>query len=152
MKTNKDAQISGLNKLITTLYDGEYGYQEAASNVESISLKQTFTNIAQQRYNFGHEIKPQIAKLGGEVDKGSSVAAGLHRTWMDLKSAIAANEEAAILAECIRGEQAALETYEEVLNATAFSTETRMIIDRQLESIQRNLTEMKRLETAYAEA
>jgi uncharacterized protein (TIGR02284 family) len=117
--------------------------------VESVSLKQTFTNIAQQRYNFGHEIKPEIAKLDGEVDQGSSVAAGLHRTWMDLKSAIATNEETAILAECIRGEQSAIEAYEEVLKNTTFSTETRMIIDRQLESIQRNLTEMKRLETAY---
>jgi uncharacterized protein (TIGR02284 family) len=152
MNTNKDAQINGLNTLITTLYDGEYGYKEAASNVASVALKQTFTNIAQQRYNFGHEIKPEIAKLGGEVDKGSSVAAGLHRTWMDLKSAIATNEEAAILAECIRGEQAAIEAYEEVLKQTAFSTATRMIIDRQLDSIRRNLTEMKRLETAYAAA
>lgn len=152
MNTNKDAQVDALNKLITTLYDGEYGYKEAASNVESVSLKQTFTNISQQRYNFGHEIKPEIARLGGDVDKGSSVTAGLHRTWMDLKSALATNEETAILAECIRGEQAAIDTYEEVLKDTAFTTEARMVIDRQLESIRRNLTEMKRLEEAYAKA
>lgn len=152
MNTNKDAQVSALNKLITTLYDGEYGYKEAAENVESVSLQQTFSNIAQQRYNFGHEIKPEIARLGGEVDKGSSVAAGVHRTWMDLKSALATNEESAILAECIRGEKSAIDTYEDVLENNAFSTEARMVIDRQLESIRRNLTEMKRLQKAYENA
>jgi hypothetical protein len=31
MTTNKDVQVNALNKLITTLYDGEYGYKEAAS-------------------------------------------------------------------------------------------------------------------------
>ena len=145
-------QVDALNKLITTLYDGENGYKEAAEEVDSVSLATKFREISQQRYNFGHEIKPHITKLGGDVDKGGSVAAGAHRVWMDIKSVFSTNDEAAILNECIRGEESAVDTYKEVLNETSFSTDVRQVVTRQLETVERNLAEMRSLAATYEKA
>ncbi len=150
--TDKSAQIDALNDLLERIYDGERGYKEAADNVESTSLKQTFRELSQQRYNFGHELKQEITRMGGDPEKGSSVTSAIHRTWMDLKSAISSNEESNVLAECIRGDEAALERYENTLNDTAFSTDTRMVVNRQMETIQRTLQDLRRLQSTYGTA
>ena len=123
MDTVKNDQTKGLNKLITTLYDGENGYKEAAEEVESVSLATKFRELSQQRYNFGHEIKPFITQLGGEVDKGGSTGAALHRAWIDIKSALSTQDEAAVLKECVRGDESAIETYREVLKDNTFSAD-----------------------------
>ena len=139
-------QVDALNKLITTLYDGENGYKEAAEDVENTALKTRFQSLAQQRYDFGHEIKPFIQQLGGEVKKGGSVAANVHRVWIDLKSAVTGQDEEAILNEVIRGEESAVETYQEVLKDNDLPVAARTTITNQLNKIQAVLNDMRRLE------
>ena len=145
-------QVNALNKLITTLYDGENGYKEAADEVDSVSLATKFRELSQQRYNFGHEIKPEITKLGGKVDKGGSLAAGAHRIWMDIKETFSSNDEGAILKECIRGDESAVDTYREVLKDTSLTTDARQIVTRQLEAIERSLGELRTLNRTYSKA
>jgi uncharacterized protein (TIGR02284 family) len=152
MDTTSNAQTKGLNKLITTLYDGENGYKEAAEEVDSVSLATKFRELSQQRYNFGHEIKPFITQLGGEVDKGGSTGAALHRAWIDIKSALASQDEAAVLKECIRGDENAIETYRDVLNDTSFTSDARQVITRQLTTFERTVAELKQLARTYENA
>ena len=143
-------QITSLNNLITTLYDGENGYKEAADDVDSVTLATKFRQLAQQRYNFGHEIKPLIKSFGGEVDKGGSLTAGLHRVWMDLKTAVTSQDEEAIINECIRGEESAVESYQEALKEGNLTGEARSTVTRQLEKIQETLTDLRKMSTSYA--
>ncbi|MEL6925059.1 MAG: PA2169 family four-helix-bundle protein [Bacteroidota bacterium] len=112
--TNEN-QISLLNDLLTKAYDAEKGYKEAADNVKSNRLKTIFKDMAQQRYDFGHQIKEEISLLGGEPDKGASMAAAAHRTWIDIKAALSSNDEKAVLEEVVRGEEQALSSYQDVL-------------------------------------
>ncbi|THH42039.1 ferritin-like domain-containing protein [Neolewinella litorea] len=149
MDTISNKQTKGLNRLITTLYDGENGYKEAAEEVDSVSLATKFRELSQQRYNFGHEIKPFITKLGGKVDKGGSTGAALHRAWIDIKSALATQDEAAVLQECIRGDESAIETYRDVLTDTSYSSDVRQVITRQLETFERTVAELKQLKQTY---
>ncbi len=149
MDTVNNEQTKGLNKLITTLYDGENGYKEAAEEVESVSLATKFRELSQQRYNFGHEIKPFITQLGGKVDKGGSTGAALHRAWIDIKSALSTQDEASVLGECIRGDEAGAETYRDVLKDTSFSSDARQVITRQLETFERTIAELKQLKQTY---
>ncbi len=151
MSTNSN-QIKTLNNLITILYDGENGYKEAADEVNSVTLATRFRQLAQQRYNFGHEIKPFIKNLGGEVDKGGSVIASLHRVWMDLKAAIASNDEAAILDECIRGEESAVKAYEEALKDITLTGPARETVAVQLEKISTTLLNIRKMANSYAMA
>ena len=145
-------QVNTLNKLITTLYDGENGYKEAAEEVSSTTLATRFRQLAQQRYDFGHEIKPFIKNLGGEVDKGGSVSASIHRVWMDLKAAVAGNDEEAILNECIRGEESAVEAYEEALKDNTITGSARETVITQLEKISSVLVDLRKMADSYATA
>ncbi len=152
MDTVSNDQTKGLNKLITTLYDGENGYKEAAEEVDSVSLSTKFRELSQQRYNFGHEIKPFITQMGGEVNKGGSAGAALHRAWIDIKSALSTQDEAAVLKECIRGDESAIETYREVLTDNAYSADARQVIDRQIQVFERTVAELKQLARTYENA
>lgn len=145
-------QINTLNNLITTLYDGENGYKEAAEEVDSASLAARFRQLAAQRYNFGHEIKPLIKQFGGEVDKGGSTAASLHRVWMDLKSAVSGNDEKAILNECIRGEESAVRSYAEALEGDILTGNTREVVSRQMDILTSSVADLRKLVDSYAMA
>ncbi|MEH6408308.1 MAG: PA2169 family four-helix-bundle protein, partial [Leeuwenhoekiella sp.] len=63
-----------LNELLEKNYDAEAGYKNAAEKVHSTSLKGYFTSRAQDRYNFGHELKEEIRSFGKDPKKGTSVA------------------------------------------------------------------------------
>ncbi len=145
-------QIQTLNNLITTLYDGENGYKEAAENVESVTLATRFRQLAQQRYDFGHEIKPFIRQFGGEVNKGGSAAASIHRVWMDLKTAVTNNDEAAILNECIRGEEVAVKSYADALEGTTLAGNVRETVSRQMTKINNTLIDLRKMAESYATA
>lgn len=128
--------VDQLNELLERNYDAEKGYKKAFEDVESVELKEFFESYAQQRYYFGHEIKDEITKLGGEPQKGSSVQSGIHRTWIDVKSFFTGKDEASVLAECERGEKASLEDYQKVLRNGQLPADTQMVLSRQHDQIQ----------------
>lgn len=145
---NKQTDI--LNNLITTLYDGENGYKEAAEDCNNVVLANRFRDLAKQRYDFGHEIKPLIKSLGGVVDKGGSTVAAIHRIWMDLKSAVSKNDELAVIQECIRGEEYAIGKYEEALADAALTGAARTTVSDQLSRINTSLVALRQLQDTFA--
>jgi len=141
---NNQDQVSKLNELITANYDAEAGFKQVAERAEHAELKKQFSNYEKQRYDFGHAIKDEIAKLGGEVEKGSSVAAGLHRTWIAIKETLsAAGSDEAILEEVVRGEEHALEHYNEVANALPAGSSAKKVVEQQRDKISAAVEEMK---------
>lgn len=116
---NNDKQVNALNNLVARCCDAEEGFKDAAENVVNPKLKTMFREFSQQRNKFGNEIKGHIRSIGGEVDNGTSVAADLHRVWMDVKTALSTNDEASILNEVKRGEEYALESYNDALEEMA---------------------------------
>ena len=147
---DKSKVVDTLNDLITKNYDGENGYKEAAEDVESPTLKNMFKDFAQQRYDFGHELKAAIKQAGGEVNKGGSVAAAVHRTWIDLKSAIAGNDEKAVLEECKRGEENALKEYDEALSELNSTDPGYNVVSKQRTQIQQALSQVEQQISVYA--
>ncbi|EDP97508.1 PA2169 family four-helix-bundle protein [Kordia algicida OT-1] len=105
-----------LNGLLEKTYDAEKGYKKAAENAKSTELKNFFERRAQERYNFGHEIKAELSKIDQKPEKGGSVTGSAHRTWMDVKSWFSSDNDEAMLEAAITGEKAALEEYNEVLS------------------------------------
>lgn len=151
METHKEI-ASAVNDLITVNYDGERGYKEAADDVTDARLKSWFREYAQQRYDFGHELKGELSQLGATPDKGTSVAADIHRIWIDLKSAIAGNDEAAVLNEVVRGEENAIERYDAVLAHNALPATTRTVVARQRNQIQAALGKIQDLKATFTNA
>lgn len=135
-----------LNTLLTKSYDAEAGYKKAAEKVENGGLKNFFKKRAQDRYNFGHEIKQEVRSFGQEVDQGTSFTADAHRAWMDVKSALTSDTDEAVLEEAIRGEKASVEEYNEILAETSLPNSTRVLLEKQRNNIQNALNEVKILE------
>src|SRR5215204_3075998 len=112
--SNEDV-ISTLNGLIETCKDGQNGFQEAAEGVERSDLKSLFYEFSQQRAQFAGELQSLVQSLGGDPENTGSVAAALHRGWINIKSAVTGKDEEAILNECERGEDSAKNAYKDAL-------------------------------------
>jgi uncharacterized protein (TIGR02284 family) len=112
--TNDDV-ISTLNGLIETCKDGQDGFKVAAEGVERSDLKSTFYDLGQQRAQFAGELQSLVREMGGDPETTGSISASLHRGWINIKSAVTGKDEAAILNEAERGEDAAKKAYNDAL-------------------------------------
>lgn len=146
---DKDKIINKLNHLLARTYDAEKGYVEAANHLSSNYLNKWLQENAFQRYRFGHEIKSEIKRLGGTPEKGTSLLGEAHQFWMNFKSYFTSNDEAGMLEEAIRGEEAASEDYKEVLENTVLPLETKIVLQDQHSIIQANIRSMKRMLRLY---
>ena len=115
MKDQKET-TSVLDDLIQTLRDGEKGFKQAAEAVRDAQLKSLFTEYSQQRSRFAADLQSQVRNLGNEPETNSSATGALHRGWINLKSVITGGDDHAILAECERGEDSAVEEYKKALD------------------------------------
>nr|WP_299169508.1 PA2169 family four-helix-bundle protein [uncultured Allomuricauda sp.] len=146
MSTYSEIIGNKLNDLLEKTYDAEKGFKKAAEHTENSYLKGFFDRKAQQRHNFGHELKTEIKSFGQEVDKGDSITSKAHRAWMDVKAMFATNSEEAMLEEAIRGEKAAVEEYKDVLKETTLPPSTELLLNKQRNAIEVGFNNIKTLE------
>jgi len=135
-----------LNELLEKNYDAEKGYKLAAEKVKRQDLKSFFSQRAQERYDFGHELKSEIRNFGETPDKGSSVAGDMHRSWMNLKASLSSDKDESVLEEAIRGEKSAVEEYEDIMKEKELPASTQNILMKQKNAIVASLNEVKTLE------
>ena len=129
---------NNLNQLLEKNYDAEKGYKDAADKVQNTRMKQFLEEQAQLRYDFGHQIKSEIKAFDGEVDKGGSVKGSMHRAWMDLKSAVSSDKEENVMEEVQRGEQSAIEEYNEVINKSNLPATTKDVLTQQRDKFSKH--------------
>lgn len=146
MSTYTEEVGEKLNELLEKTYDAEKGFEKAAENTEHQQLKALFHSKAQQRYDFGHELKSEIKSFGQEIEKGDSLTGKAHRAWMDVKALFSFDDAESMLEEAIRGEKAALEEYEEVLKDTSLPSTTSIVLKNQKQAIENGLSNIKMLE------
>ena len=125
-----------IDDLIKTLKDGQEGFKQAAEGVKDPQLKSLFNDYAQQRARLMVELR-SIAQTPDErePDVRGSATGALHRGWINLKSALSRGDDHAILAECERGEDSAVEEYQKALN-DGLSAPVREIVSRQYAEIK----------------
>ncbi|MBI4472377.1 MAG: PA2169 family four-helix-bundle protein [Acidobacteria bacterium] len=114
---NNNEVISILNGLIETCKDGQEGFRTAAENIRNSEFRRLFNIFSQQRAQFVTELQSEVHRLGGDPERSGSVAGSLHRGWMNVKSMVSRTDEAGIIAECQRGEETAVDAYQEALKA-----------------------------------
>jgi uncharacterized protein (TIGR02284 family) len=101
-----------IDNLIETLKDGQQGFKQAAEAVKDPKLKSLFREYSDQRSRFVTALQTEARKFGEKTpDTDSSAAGALHRGWINLKSTVTGGDEHAILAECERGEDSAVEEF-----------------------------------------
>jgi uncharacterized protein (TIGR02284 family) len=147
MAIDNDDVIKTLNNLIETCKDGQNGFQTAADGVKNSELKTLFLAYSQQRAQFAGELQNEVLRLGGDPEQTGSVAASLHRGWMDIKSAVTGEDEAAIIAECERGEDSAVSNYKDALSEN-LPENIRSIVQSQYAQIKEAHDRIRALERA----
>ena len=136
MSTELSDTISTLNKLIETCKDGQEGFRLAAEAIaDDEDLKGFLFSCSLQRSKFAGELQNEVIALGEPgPSEESTLVSGLHRGWINLKTALTGNDNHAILAECERGEDSAVADYRKALNASLSET-FKEIVRRQLQEI-----------------
>ncbi|CAN5184180.1 hypothetical protein BH09BAC4_BH09BAC4_24360 [soil metagenome] len=145
VKATRAEILDQLSRLLTRSHDAEKGYQEASENVKDNELKSLFLTQSRQRSEFSQELDREIRALGGDPDTGTSLAADLHRAWINIKSAFSSDDDKATVEECHRGDQEALDAYNSVLQETDLVASTRELLLRQKQSIESANSTMARL-------
>lgn len=148
MKTSKEISEK-TNALIEKNNDAYKGFNKAAENAESNLLKSYLIEQAGERKDFAAKLSGVLMAYNPdfEVDTDGSITGSLHRTWIDIKTAFSGDDDESILEECIRGDEASVEEYQEFLedNPTA-SPEIKSTIQEQLAKIKTTLDRVSRLE------
>ena len=150
MSTNT---ASILNDLIETVKDGQEGFRIASEDVTSIDIKSLCSELSRQRAQFAGELQ-KLARGQGEAEPedSSSVAGALHRGWINLKAVLTGKDEAAILAECERGEDSAVAEFKKALASNELPVHARETVQRQYTAVQAAHDRVKALRDKYAAA
>ena len=139
--------IAVLNDLIETSKDGEKGFLECAEDLRDPQLKSTMNQRARECATAAAELQQLVRSLGGNPEDSTSMAADMHRRWVDLKAMITGKDDEAILNECERGEDVAVKSYRKALEQE-LPPQIRSVVERQYLGVQRNHDQVKALRDA----
>lgn len=148
---DSDKVISTLNDLIETCRDGQNGFKEAAENARNPDLKTFFREAATERAQFVTDLQLEVRRLGGDPEKAGSTAGALHRAWIDIKGTLTGKDDHAILSECERGEDSAVETYRDALKL-GLPTAINQIVQSQYQNIKQVHDRVRQMRDAKAAA
>jgi uncharacterized protein (TIGR02284 family) len=146
VEISQDELLFTLNELIETCIDGRNGFLEAAQHATDSHLKEMCAEYSRQRAQFASQLQDEVRRLGGNPDEKGTVAGTLHRRWMDVKAAVVGRDDDAIIAECERGEDVAVERYGEALakKLPALSREIVEAQSRQVKQAHDRFRDLKR--------
>ncbi|MEM9886704.1 MAG: PA2169 family four-helix-bundle protein [Bacteroidota bacterium] len=148
---NTDKLISALNDLLTRNHDAKKGYTEAGNDVTDGVLRKWMFENSEKRESYIEELHNQVRSLSGTPDHGTSFLGDMHRAWIDFKSSIT-DGNTAVLQECIRGEERAIEDYNKVINELDMTTAIREVLLRQRRNIEDSLKSLRAIEETLAVA
>ncbi|TKB97110.1 PA2169 family four-helix-bundle protein [Pedobacter cryotolerans] len=149
MKSNAQI-ITDLKDLVQIVNDGKEGFKVAAEATNDQFLKDLFMQKITERNIYEDELKFQILRLGeiAENEKGGLIGI-LHRTWLEIKDALKARDDAAILAAVKISEQAALVKYDYYLAESEEVEDYFSILLRQRAGVLNTLKEVEELHQQF---
>jgi uncharacterized protein (TIGR02284 family) len=130
-------EISTLNTLIATLIDSVTGYEDSAANLDDSRLQELFRDNARERQRVVEDLRSEVRRLGGNPEDDGSFLGKTHQRFLDLKAAIAGNDEKAVINETERGEDYLKEKFETALNSGTLSGESRAVVERAYQSVRK---------------
>ncbi|RMB57673.1 PA2169 family four-helix-bundle protein [Dokdonia sinensis] len=138
--------VNNLQELLEKNYDAEAGYKNAMTHATSAPLTEYFKLRAAQRNRFATQLTDMVIGLNETPKESGSTTASLHRTWMNIKDSVSGDSDEALLEECIRGEKASVEEYDNRLKNNDFTPEITSVLAAQRDEIKNALNQVKTLE------
>ncbi len=150
MENKNEEVVKQLNKIVEINNDRIEGYETATKETTDSALKALFTDFASRSRGFKSELSSEVTAYGGTPTDGTKNTGKLFRIWMDVKAALTDADRKKIIESCERGEDAALDAYDEVLKSDApFSEAQRTMISRQRTAIQSDHDRIKSMRDAF---
>ena len=146
IQNNHDDIVDNLQQLLEKNYDAQKGFAKAMEDAKNPRLKKYLQQQSAQRSRFANELTQEIRNLNANPKESGSFTGDLHRLWIDIKSSVAGNEDEAVLEECIRGEKASWEEYNNTLKNQSFPPQISQVVQKQAAEIHNTLTNVKTLE------
>jgi uncharacterized protein (TIGR02284 family) len=134
---DRDDLIATLNELITTSKDGEEGFRTCADNVQNPVLRTFFAERAQRCRQGAAQLQRLVREMGGAPARRGSMTGSAHRFGINIRAALSGLNDHAVLADCERGEEAAMRAYEDALNQP-LPADVRQVVDRHYAEVKRN--------------
>ena len=148
---NNQKVISTLNDLIETCKDGQEGFHTCAENVQNSELKTLFMEASQRCAEGAKELQGEVLRLGGDPDTQGSISGAVHRGWLNIKSTITGKDAVAVLNECERGEDVAVQSYQNALDQD-LPADIRNLVERQYQGVLANHDRVRSLRDHYRAA
>ena len=145
-QNNHDDIVDNLQQLLEKNYDAQKGFAKAMEDAKNPRLKKYLQQQSAQRSRFATELTQEIRNLNAKPKESGSFTGDLHRLWIDIKSSVAGNEDEAVLEECIRGEKASWEEYNNTLKNQSFPPQISQVVQKQAAEIHSTLANVKTLE------
>lgn len=133
-----------LNKLVATCKDGEYGFLSCAEHANADDLRRTFSARAEECRQGAAELQSLIRANGGTPDDGGTATGAVHRGWVAVKGTLSGYSDLAMLEECERGEDTAVERYRKALEEP-LPPDVRAVVERQFEGVKHNHMQVRTL-------
>lgn len=146
----KQETIAQLQELIQLNIDSRDGFRHAAEQLDDVTLCSAFEQIAQDRDMQAEELARYVSINGEHARREGSVAASLHRTWIDIRTMLTSDDRYAMLAEVERGEDTIKKAYEDALKSTAGSAMNDVLL-QQYSDVKATHDRMRDLRDACAD-
>jgi uncharacterized protein (TIGR02284 family) len=146
---DRDDLIATLNELIATSKDGEEGFRTCAENVKNEVLRVFFAEKAERCREGAAQLQRIVREMGGAPARRGSMTGAAHRFRITLRGTLSGMDDHAILAECERGEEAAVRAYQDALNQP-LPGDVRRIVDRQYAEVKANRERVREMCNATA--
>ena len=146
--TSNENDISTLNGLVATTIDSIEGYQESADAVENPQYRELFQELGRDRQQALPLLQAEVARLGGDPEDDGTALASVHRSWVELKSAITGRDDKGVIDEVERGEDHIKHKFEAALNDGDLSPSALATVQKAYESVRRGHDRVRDLKHA----
>ncbi len=135
-----------MNDIYQLMADGRKGYKEAADRAKDERLSGLLTRLSQQRESMENELGAEIRRFKPDDHTQEGTLKGvLHRTWMDIRTALGTADDSTVLDECERGERYLLDRLNAVIGQEPIAPTSRNLLMGQRGMVEQNLAQVEQL-------
>lgn len=141
-----DSETDALHELLLFVNDRIAGYQRAVQESQDAELSGYYKQLVSQSQQFANQLNQHLRQRGGGRETGTTLKGKLYRGWMDAKAKATGNDEKAILASNVYGEEWAIKAYKDALDSQNLTGQLRLEVERQYEKSQQTYAKLQKLE------
>ncbi|MDT7827775.1 PA2169 family four-helix-bundle protein [Pricia sp. S334] len=149
MSKDKSKILDEIEEILEKNEDARKGYEKAADNADSNALAGYFREKASKRREFNTKLKHEIKDAYPDFDEDGSFTGSMHRAWMDVKSLFSADDDESMLEESIKGDKAAIDEYNDVIEYDNLAPGLKTLLISQRDEIQRDIAQNDSLESLH---